>query len=262
MHIEPIRKLVPGCMLVDAPENLGFAAGNNLLAKKAVEDGCEYLWILNPDMEPEPTALAKLRNFLDEHKAYLVSAPLLLFGENKTVPQIQLFGARVNFRTQHKDHLYAGNYLNSKQLPVFLEVTSVNGGSFLIRSNFLLHNNLFEEAYFLYNDEIDLMYRINALGHKVAVVSGAHVWHHHNWHPTNKSGYYRMYYYMMRNKMLYWRKFGYHFQLVGGLFKELILFPWVLKFCLKTAGLKLLYYYYCGLFHGLAGIRGKATLQF
>jgi GT2 family glycosyltransferase len=261
-HIELFKKYFPGCTVVNSNTNTGFAGGNNLLARKAIEDSCTYLWILNPDMEPQPDALEKLVEFLNAKVLAGIVGPLLLKGDTKKEPVIQLYGARVNFKTQNKKELYAGKKISEIVLPKVLETDIVNAGSFLIRSNLTSGNYLFDERYFMYNDEIDLAKRVKEKLYRIYVLSDARVWHHHNWSSSNKSGYNLMYYYMMRNRILYFRKFGLHVQLLLDIVKQIILFPIILQFCIKTSGPILVKYYYTGLFHGLMNKKGKACLQF
>ncbi len=49
--VEKLCVEFPGAVVLPHKGNIGFAKANNLLARRAIEDGCEYLFILNPDME-------------------------------------------------------------------------------------------------------------------------------------------------------------------------------------------------------------------
>ena len=98
-------------------ENIGFAQGNNLLAERAIMDGCDYLWVLNPDMEPDPESLEKLIDFIEVTPEAGMAGPILLKGDSIGNPTIQLFGSEANYRTQAKKALYVGRSLSDVSLP-------------------------------------------------------------------------------------------------------------------------------------------------
>lgn len=259
---ERLKKELPDARISPSMSNIGFAKGNNVLAKEAVREGCNYLWILNPDMEPEPDSLEHLVEFMERNKATGMVGPLILHGNSKSNPKIQLFGSHVNFKTQNKKSFYANAFLRQTTLPEVLEVDMINAGSLFIRSDIINRSYLFEECYFMYNDEIDIAKRVKDLGYNIAVLSEANVWHHHDWSKNNIAGYNRMYYYMMRNKILYFNK---HAMPIRGIFeflKQLVLFPVVLRFCLRTSSFSLFRFYYLGLIHGLMKIEGESKIKF
>lgn len=243
-------------------ENTGFARGNNLLAQKALSEGCDYLWVLNPDMEPKPDALSSLVAFMESKPEYAAAGPLVLYGASKETPLIQLFGGTVDFKTQKKTFHLSNKLLSDTQPEKTKEVNLLNGGSIFLRSSCFPEAAIFEERYFMYNDEIDLMKRLKDTDYKAAVISDSIVWHHHDWRKKNKKGYATMYYYMIRNKLLYLSKFyGVQYTILE-FFKQVILFPIVLRFCIRTSGIQLTYYYYLGLWHGLLNKTGKAKITF
>lgn len=261
-HTEVFTKVYPHAICIQSDKNTGFAGGNNILAKLAINDGCEYIWVLNADMEPEPESLQDLLNSMENDAKLGMIGPLLLIGKSKDNPIIQLFGCNVKFKTQKKEFLYADKFLKEVSLPSELRVNMINAGSLLIRSKIIKHSFLFEESYFLYNDEIDIARRIKEKGYDIAVNSNARVWHYHNWSAKNVTGYNLMYYYMMRNKMLYYRKFNMFRSMVLEMIKQLILAPVILKFCIRTSKLSMFRFYYLGLFHGFTGKSGEASIKF
>ncbi|MEX1189806.1 MAG: glycosyltransferase family 2 protein [Bacteroidia bacterium] len=257
IHVDAFLKLFPKAIYCRSTDNNGFAGGNNQLAKLAFDEGCELIWILNPDMEPEKECLFHLINCLNSDSSIEAVGPVLLYDEGG---KVQFAGAKVDFKTQDKTALFVD--IDKVELPknAFQEVDLINGGSVLIRAERVLAENLFAEEYFMYNDEIDLMRRINQGGNKVCIVFSAVCIHHHDWSNKNALSYYRMYYYMMRNKILYWRKYNQPFSLFKAMIIYSLKFPIIARFCYRTAGFRLLYYYYLGLFHGYLGKKGRAQL--
>lgn len=261
--VQELLKVFPDSVVLPPGGNIGFAKANNLLADKALSDGCENLFILNPDMELTENTIEVLVNILDTEPDAAACSSVLLWGnERSEMNEIQLFGQNFNYRTQSKTFLFTGQRLDEVKLPEKMYVDFVNGGSLLIRSEIIRQTGLFNEDYFMYNDEIDLAFRIKKLNKKVVVTSKTKIYHHHDWTETNKSGYYLMYYYMMRNRILFFKAYNLFFNLISDYFLQLITFPLKIKWLTGLADLKLVKYYYLGLWRGLMGETGKAKLDF
>lgn len=243
--------------------NIGFAGANNLLAKKAVVDGCQYLFILNPDMELTENTISEFYSLLENNKNAAACSGVILFGnEKKGQDIIQLFGQKINFLNQHKEFLFAQKKLFDVELPDTLPVDFVNGGSLFIRSKIVEKIGLFNEDYFMYNDEIDLAYRIKKLEKSVLVTSKTKIYHHHDWTASNRKGYYLMYYYMMRNRILFFKNHKLFFSLILDLLKQLISIPVTINWLIKLAGFKLVGFYYSGLINGILGEKYKTKKEF
>ena len=45
---------MPGVELIVNESNVGFAAGNNLAIERLLDDGIEFVWVLNNDTVVEP----------------------------------------------------------------------------------------------------------------------------------------------------------------------------------------------------------------
>ncbi len=253
-----LRKEFPNSIIIPCEVNLGFAKANNLLSHYAINDGCKYLLVLNPDMELTENTLEVLVDILDNEHDVAACSCIILYGYNKIRENIiQLFGQEFNYRTQSKNFLFAGQPLDSANIPEKIYVDFVNGGSLLIRSDIVKQIGLFNESYFMYNDEIDLAYRIKGINKKVVVTSKTKIYHHHDWTKKNKISYYIMYYYMMRNRVLFFKKNKFFLNLIFDLLLQVLTLPVKIKWLTKLADLKLVKYYYLGLLRGLLGETGK-----
>lgn len=260
LHHEWLKSRIPDAIYVESNENSGFAKGNNLLARQAKANGCDLIWIINPDMAPRSSCLSELVNCLNNNPNTEAAGPVLLYGDTGRQQMIQFAGGEIDFITQAKSLQFVNK--NEKELPSenSRKVDLVNGGSMIIRARWLNNNELFDENYFMYNDEMDLMKRIRNRQKDVRIVFNAICVHHHDWSKSNKKSYHLMYYYMMRNKILYWKKYKYKKAIIWSLFEYIIRFPVILRFCLRTSGVRLLYYYYLGLLHGYLGKKGKSDI--
>lgn len=245
-----IKYLIPG-------RNTGFAEGNNLGAKEALKDGCEYVFFLNNDMLLDTSCIVKLVKAAQENSDYGVFAPLIFLGSDDCV--VQEFGAKADFQTYRISKYFEGDKFNdvSGSINDFLDVDLVSGGATFVKAEALKKAGLWEESYFAYGDEIGLALRTRNAGYKTAAVSSAKVYHLHNWDKANKAGYYFEYYLIQRNKYLYFKKHGYTGSLIKSLLVDWIKYPWRFFWFIKVCDIRLAIYYLKGTFDGLMGKSGK-----
>src|SRR4030095_5331952 len=182
--------------------------------------------------------------------------------EKGRTKDIQCFADKVNFNSARTTTLYSGEDLNYEKIPNSIYVNTLHGGCFMIRSSAVSEIGLFNEDNFMYNDEIDLAYRIYKRNMKLLSVKDAEAWHFHDWTKKNKNGYYLQYYYINRNRFLFFYRYHKYLSFIREIMIEFSLFPFRAIWAKKTAGLKLLKYYYLGYWHGLLNKKGKSYIEF
>lgn len=245
--------------------NAGFAGGNNIGAKKAIEEGCKFIFFLNNDTILDNNCLAELKSAVENDPAIVAAAPLIFFWSGgKTKERIQEFGAKADFSSYIITKYYegAGYSENENKIPETVFADVLPGAATFIRSEVLLKTGLWEEDYFAYGDEIDLARRIKNEGYKCAAVKKAILWHNHKWTKDNKQGYYFEYYLIQRNKYLYFRKHGLYFNMLIAYMADILKFPVRMIWFMKVCGIKLGYYYLKGTYAGIFGHKGKPRLSF
>jgi len=244
--------------IINSKINNGFAKGNNIGIKKAMEEGCEFVFILNPDIQLDKNCLELLISRISKDNSIGAIGPMVLYGNNHNI--IQTYGINVNFKTQNKISQFS-NIIFSKNLPEENYVDCLLGGAMVLRCSILKIIGLFEESYFMYNDEMDLFYRIKNAGFKTLCLRDAKVFHYHNYKDNRKNN--LMYYYIIRNKYLYFKKYRFYLSMIISLLKELLFIPLVIRWAaFKIGNIKLIKYYYSGLFDGLLGRNGCAKKLF
>lgn len=245
-------------------ENSGDAKGNSIGADQAVKDGCDYVFILNNDTELDPVCIEELLKLSESDEKIGVTGPIFFYWtKEKTKNKIQIYGAHVNYRTQVRETVAETKIFEETDLPDVLECDYPIGGALYIKREVIEKlGTLFDDRYFMYNNEIDFSYRLKKLGYKAFATIKAKVWHNHNWIRTNKSGYYREYYLMERNKFLYCHKFGFTGQLLKMLSEDIIKFPWRLRWFMKVCDFKLGMIYLRGMLDGVLNKQGKPKFSF
>jgi len=243
--------------IISSKANNGFAKGNNIGIKRAMDEGCDYVFILNPDMQLGNKCVDVLIDRINSDEKIGAIGPVVLSGY-EIGDVIQSYGFRANFYTQKKTLLLTGKKLtNEIQSEIYVDY--VLGGAMMMRCSMLKITGLFEEDYFMYNDELDIAYRIKNAGYKTLCVRDAIVRHYHNTEKKNKRGYNLMYYYMMRNKYLYFKKYRLYTNLFFSLIKETASLPLKIRWAvIRMKNVRLIKFYYSGLLDGLLGKKGIA----
>jgi hypothetical protein len=248
---------------IELNSNAGFAAGTNNGAEAAINESCDYLYIVNNDVVSDQNCLLKLSELILNDKEIVCAGLLLFKHKERFLGEIQEFGGEIDFKKGKLKKYYEGENINNLKLPPVIETDFVSGGACFIKSDVFKQIGMYEESYFGYFDEIDFSYRLKVINnYKMAAVSSAIAYHNHDWSKKKKNAYYFEYYLSERNKYLFFRKYRMYSSLLRALFMDLLKFPWRLLWFKRVCDFKLGFYYLKGLFHGLLNIKGKPKLKF
>lgn len=181
----------PDVHLVVNDENLGFAAGNNVVLDELVRSSPptprpSFVWLLNPDTEVLPGATAALLSALDTHtQAGVVGAKLLypdgglqhgafrfpgltqLAFELFPMPE-RLYDTMLNGR--YRRRLYEGTVPFAVDHPL--------GASMMVRAQAIADVGLLDAEYRMYCEEIDWCWRMQKAGWHAVCAPAAEVVHH------------------------------------------------------------------------------------
>lgn len=170
----------PQVRWVEAGANLGFARGNNL-AIEGVET--EFVWLLNPDTEVRPGALAALEAWLDAHPRAAVAGAGLLNPDGSPQPcsfafptplgtaAAWLFLPRPLARLRDRAFALAPRRAAGP-------TDWVLGAAMLVRMAAVREVGTLDPGYFMYAEELDWCHRFRAAGWEVHLVPDALVVHH------------------------------------------------------------------------------------
>lgn len=162
-------KAHPWVDFVEAGVNLGFAAGNNLAARRAKG---RWLVLLNPDAYAEPEWLEELMAGVARHPAVKSFASLQLSADRPGL----LDGAGDNVTSAGIP--FRGGY--GRREPAVLpegEVFSACGAAMLIDRALFLQVGGFDERYFCYCEDVDLGYRLRLYDQPTLLLPKAKVAH-------------------------------------------------------------------------------------
>ena len=155
--------------LIAAPRNGGFGYGNNLGIRLAIENGADYVLLLNPDTEIRPRAIASWVAFMQSHPRVAIAGPSF---ENRDGTEWPIAFRFPSIGSEFCAALgvglvtrLLGDRTVARRMPASAQqVDWVSGAAMMIRSELFAAIGSFDENYFLYFEETDLCFRAARAG--------------------------------------------------------------------------------------------------
>ncbi len=173
-----VRESFPQAHLIENNENLGFSGANNLAIRQCTG---KYLLLLNPDTLVESGALQALVDFMEQHPEVGSVGPRILNPDCSmqilSHPRPTL--SRELWRLLHLDSIlpYAVYPRTKWETNQAQEVDVLTGACLLVRKEVLDQIGFLDEDYFIYSEDVDLCYRIQAAGWNLYWIPQAEVVH-------------------------------------------------------------------------------------
>lgn len=149
-----------GFYLVQTGDNLGYAGGNNVGIRFAMnQSDMEYVWVLNNDTEVEPDSLFNMLNYCHSNPDVGICGARLVYYHDRS--KLQGLGGIFNPWFCTSQH-FAENEASDKIFDIDNVINSIDyviGASIFIKNELLVNVGLLCEDYFLYYEEIDLALR-------------------------------------------------------------------------------------------------------
>lgn len=83
--VEYIKEHFPEIHLIESKDNLGFGRANNIAMRYALDNGCDYAFLLNQDAWIEPDTLEQLVGIAKRHPDYGIVGPVQVNAERTKV---------------------------------------------------------------------------------------------------------------------------------------------------------------------------------
>jgi GT2 family glycosyltransferase len=193
-----LRHSLPDIEVIQSGSNLGFAGGNNVGIRLALERGAQYLWLLNNDTVVDPAALSALVEPA-EHD-----------------PHVGIVGSKIYYFSTPRRLWFAGGFWKFGKIQIIIRgegeedkglydhiipVDFVTGCSLLIRAETVRDIGLLEEKYFLYWEDTDWNARAREKGWKILYNPHSTLWHKVSSSFNLKTD--EQAYYYLRSKLLF-----------------------------------------------------------
>ena len=190
----------PQVTVLASQENLGYAGGNNLGLRRAMEQRRDYALVLNDDVIVAPNFVAEMVAAAQAQPRAALLGPLVYHhGEPHQIQSAG--GARTgDWQFLHRDQNQSDRGLYRNPEPVVW----LTGCAILARCAALDEIGLFDPEFFMYWEDVDWCLRAHAAGWQVLFVPAARVWHkgvQADYSPNPS-----VVYYHIRNELLLFRK--------------------------------------------------------
>jgi GT2 family glycosyltransferase len=176
--------------IITPPKNLGFGGGCNLGAKVATG---ETLVFLNPDTVVAPGSLRRLIEPLGDDQVGIVTARLRLLDD----PELLHAAGTV----VHVSGLgWSGGYGTAADGPedVQTDVSAPCGAAMAVRTKTFEELGGFHDEFFLYQEDIQLGWRVQMSGRRVVCCATADIYHDYDFEKHGKKRYF-----MERNRIVF-----------------------------------------------------------
>jgi GT2 family glycosyltransferase len=165
----------PEVIMLCQPENLGFCEGNNVGIRYAIQQGADYILLLNNDTVIASDMIRKLVDACEADSANGMAGPTMFYHEQPE--RIAAAGSRVDYRSARFWHLRDGEENTSFNSAEVEEVDFIISCGVLVRRETIEKIGLLDNRYFINGDDIDWGLRAKAAGYQVLYVPEAKMWH-------------------------------------------------------------------------------------
>lgn len=173
-----------GCTFIQAEENRGYNAGNNIGLRYAARQGYEYALIANPDMEfPQRDYLLRMTQEMDRRPEVAVMGSDILEHGGKRLNPVERDGdwhdclgwlKYILMKTAgHKPTGYERDITHSHYCP------KVSGCCLMVRMDFVERIGFFDEGVFLYCEEAILCRQVERAKMKMYYLAEVQAIHQH-----------------------------------------------------------------------------------
>ena len=171
--VEAVRAQFPGVEILASRTNLGYAAGCNLGMRYALDEGAEYVLLLNNDTVVDPSTLDTVVAVAEEVPRAGMLSPAVYQYEDPS----RVWPAAGHWRrlTLSAIPFRNGGRRGSGGRPQ--EADYVLGCALLMKRRLLEDVGLFDPRFFLYYEDYDLCRRAHAEGYKLLYVPQARIAH-------------------------------------------------------------------------------------
>ena len=165
-----IRANCPDVLLVESKENLGFGKANNLGFRHAVENGYDYVYLLNQDAWVYPETFANLIHASQKHPEFGVLSPLQLQADG--IHFDNNFATNVIGQHQKTRPLLTEDLFFGRQEDIY-NVTFVMAAHWMITRECLKAVGGFSPTFFHYGEDDNYLLRTQYWKFKIGFVPKA-----------------------------------------------------------------------------------------
>lgn len=181
--LSELRRRLPEAEVLVTGRNLGYGAAAN---RGVAATFAPSVMVCNPDLEVRPGTLSALAGVLDDDPGCAVAGPLIRTSTGERYPSARQFPSMVDAAGHALLGIFVprNRFTRAYHLAGFADVGEgtrtvdwVSGACFLVRRSAFEQVGGFDEAYFMYAEDVDLCWRLGRAGWRVAYAPAAEVVH-------------------------------------------------------------------------------------
>lgn len=190
-----LKSTYPEIPVIVCSKNHGFAKGNNIGIRRALEAGADYILLLNVDTVIDEHLVEYL---MKEADSQTVTVPKIY--SDKRMMKIWYSGGEIDYINGRAFHYEKWECSEGN------EVSFACGCCILIHKNILERVGMFDEHYYLYFEDTDFSARLAKENIKIKYVKEARMWHKVGGSGGDKGALIKTYY-ITRNRLYFINKF-------------------------------------------------------
>lgn len=187
--VEAIRTTYPQIQVIQLDKNLGYAGNNNVGIAAAVEQGADWVFVLNEDTVLAPDCIEQLVRSGEQNHRIGIVGPLVFHYDEPQI--VQSAGGKLGpkWDAWHLEQ----NKPYSEHLQRESDVDWISGCALLIRRDVIEQIGMIDERFFYYWEEVDWCLRAQHADWRITLVPSAQLWHkgvQRNYQPKPSVAYY------------------------------------------------------------------------
>jgi hypothetical protein len=165
---EAVKCEFPATAVIQTGANLGYTGGNNAGIRYALDNGADYVLIVNPDaIVINSKFVDEMMDYTESHPEVGIAGPRVFLRERGVIQNTVLFAPGLwrsvvnwfRYRIDAKSLEFSGDDA--------IEAEVLNGVCLLVRAACLRQIGLFDENIFMYIEDADMDYRAREAGWRV-----------------------------------------------------------------------------------------------
>jgi len=172
--VQAVKQFAPEVTVLEMPQNLRFAGGNNQGIRHALERGADYILLLNNDATVDKDCLSQMvSRMLTDRRIAMVSPKIYYYSRPDTLWYAggrisSWMGIMYHVGLREKDR---GRYDSATDLDF------ATGCCVLVSRELVENVGMLDESYFMYAEDADWSMRARMAGYRIVFEPKAFVWH-------------------------------------------------------------------------------------
>ncbi|TBW25558.1 glycosyltransferase family 2 protein [Gramella sp. KN1008] len=169
---EFIQSNFPKTQIISQEVNMGFGQANNIGISKAIEDGAQYVFLMNQDVYLEKDCLQKLIEFHKSNTQFGILSPVHLNGEGNKIDSLFFKHTSIEYNPD-----FYSDFVTNNSLREVYEFPYVNAAAWLISKECIETVGGFDPIFFHYGEDHDYCNRLRYHGFKIGILPLIYIKH-------------------------------------------------------------------------------------